>query len=65
MVINCCAKLRQLPEMADVPAVALTGYGRSNDIERALDEGFSEHLTKPLDLDALASDCAPPHRRSG
>jgi two-component system CheB/CheR fusion protein len=46
-------KLRELPEMADVPAVALTGYGRTNDIERALDEGFSEHLTKPLDLDHL------------
>jgi PAS domain S-box-containing protein len=46
-------KLRELPEMADVPAVALTGYGRSSDIDRALDEGFAEHLTKPLDLDQL------------
>jgi PAS domain S-box-containing protein len=46
-------KLRELPDMADVPAVALTGYGRSNDIERALEEGFAEHLTKPLDLDEL------------
>lgn len=46
-------ELRQIPAMASVPAVALTGYGRSNDIERALDEGFSEHLTKPLDLDEL------------
>jgi two-component system CheB/CheR fusion protein len=46
-------KLRTIPEMADIPAVALTGYGRSNDIERALDEGFAEHLTKPLDLDEL------------
>jgi two-component system CheB/CheR fusion protein len=39
--------------MADVPVVALTGYGRSNDIDRARDEGFAEHLTKPLDLDRL------------
>jgi PAS domain S-box-containing protein len=45
--------LRQLPEMANVPAVALTGYGRSSDIDRARQEGFSEHLTKPLDLDQL------------
>ncbi|MEK6283607.1 MAG: PAS domain S-box protein [Acidobacteriota bacterium] len=47
------ASLRELPEMGEVPAVALTGYGRANDIERALEEGFAEHLTKPLDLDKL------------
>jgi PAS domain S-box-containing protein len=45
--------LRELPDMADVPVVALTGYGRTNDIDRARDEGFAEHLTKPLDLDKL------------
>ena len=46
-------KLRAIPGMADIPAVALTGYGRSNDVDRALDEGFAQHLTKPLDLDEL------------
>jgi PAS domain S-box-containing protein len=46
-------ELRQLPEMADVPAVALTGYGRNADVKRTRDEGFAEHLTKPLDLDRL------------
>jgi PAS domain S-box-containing protein len=46
-------KLRELPSMANVPAVALTGYGRGGDVERALEEGFAEHLTKPLDLDQL------------
>lgn len=46
-------KLRTIPGMAEIPAVALTGYGRSNDVERALEEGFAEHLTKPLDLDEL------------
>jgi two-component system CheB/CheR fusion protein len=45
--------LREIPEMADVPVVALTGYGRNADIDRARDEGFAEHLTKPLDLDKL------------
>ena len=45
--------LRTIPGMANIPAVALTGYGRSNDVERAIDEGFAEHLTKPLDLDEL------------
>ena len=46
-------KLRELPSMTNVPAVALTGYGRGADVDRALDEGFAEHLTKPLDLDQL------------
>ena len=46
-------ELRKLPEMADVPAVALTGYGRDTDVKRTRDEGFAEHLTKPLDLDRL------------
>lgn len=46
-------RLRELPEMASVPAVALTGYGRTADIDRAREEGFAEHLTKPLDLDHL------------
>jgi len=46
-------KLRELPSMVNVPAVALTGYGRGADVERALEEGFAEHLTKPLDLDQL------------
>ncbi|HKP46701.1 MAG TPA: PAS domain S-box protein [Pyrinomonadaceae bacterium] len=45
--------LRELPSMAKVPAVALTGYGREADIARAREEGFAEHLTKPLDLDQL------------
>lgn len=45
--------LRELPDMANVPAVALTGYGRNIDVDRAKQEGFSEHLTKPLDIDKL------------
>jgi two-component system CheB/CheR fusion protein len=47
------SELRKLPQMADVPAVALTGYGRTVDIERAHAEGFAEHLTKPIDIDRL------------
>jgi len=46
-------ELRELPNMRSVPAIALTGYGRPADIERAHMEGFSEHLVKPLDIDQL------------
>ncbi|HET8782314.1 MAG TPA: PAS domain S-box protein [Pyrinomonadaceae bacterium] len=46
-------ELRQLPQMANVPALALTGFGRGSDIDRAHRVGFSKHFTKPLDIDKL------------
>jgi PAS domain S-box-containing protein len=36
-----------------VPALALTGYGRPSDVDRAQAAGFAEHLTKPLDIERL------------
>lgn len=47
-------KFRQLPGKKTVPILALTGFGRAEDIERAKTEGFFSHLTKPIDIDALA-----------
>ena len=35
--------------------VALTGYGRDEDKERARDAGFDHHMTKPIDVAALSS----------
>ena len=46
-------ELRKLPNMQTVPAVALTGHGRTSDIERAHEEGFAQHLVKPVDIDQL------------
>jgi two-component system CheB/CheR fusion protein len=46
-------KLRALPPMNKVPALALTGYGRTTDVDRARREGFAEHFTKPLDINKL------------
>lgn len=48
-------ELRRLPQMAHVPALALTGFGRVSDVDRAHREGFSKHFTKPLDIDKLLS----------
>lgn len=47
-------RLRKIDGRQDVPVVAITGFGRSDDIERARTAGFYSHLTKPLDLRALA-----------
>ena len=48
-------KLRKLPGKEKVPAVALTGFGRPEDVQRASREGFFAHLTKPFDIETLAS----------
>jgi two-component system CheB/CheR fusion protein len=47
-------KFRELPGKERVPAVALTGFGRPEDVQRAIDEGFRAHLTKPFDIETLA-----------
>ena len=46
-------KLRSMPLLKKVPALALTGFGSKCDISRAHDEGFAQHFTKPLDIDKL------------
>jgi len=47
-------RLRQIPGKEDLPAVALTGFGRPEDVQRARDNGFYAHLTKPFDIQRLA-----------
>ena len=46
-------RLRELPGGADLPVLALTGFGRVEDVERAEAEGFFSHVTKPIDLGKL------------
>lgn len=48
------SKLHALPGYHDLPAIALTGFGRPEDVRRAHAEGFYAHLTKPFDIEALA-----------
>ena len=48
-------RLRSLPNKQNVRVVALTGFGRHEDIEQARSEGFVAHLTKPLDVEILLS----------
>jgi len=47
-------RFRELPGKETVPAVALTGFGRPEDVQLAMDEGFHAHLTKPFDIETLA-----------
>ena len=47
-------RLREIDGREDVPVIAITGFGRNDDIARVRAAGFYSHLTKPLNLQALA-----------
>jgi two-component system CheB/CheR fusion protein len=46
-------QLRLIPARQEVPVIALTGFGRREDMKRAEAAGFFSHLTKPLDTENL------------
>lgn len=51
-------QIRALPHGRSVRLLALTGWGQEEDKRRALEAGFDEHLTKPVEpalLEALLS----------
>lgn len=41
--------LRALPDYQSVPIIAVTGFDRYDDRNRALSAGFNAHLKKPID----------------
>ena len=42
-------RLRALsPELQQVPAIALTGHARPEDVARVIEAGFTIHLGKPI-----------------
>jgi CheY-like chemotaxis protein len=49
-----CRRIRQKPSKKHIVIVAITGWGQSQDKQRALDAGFDVHLTKPVDPVALS-----------
>ncbi len=46
-------RLRQMPELAGTPLVAVTGYGQEEDVRHTREAGFDAHLVKPVDMGAL------------
>lgn len=45
--------LKKLRAIRKVPALALSGFGMDEDIDRSREAGFSDHLTKPVSIDRL------------
>lgn len=42
-------QVRGLPQGAELPAIALTAYAREEDRLQAINSGFNDYLTKPVD----------------
>jgi CheY-like chemotaxis protein len=45
--------MAELRASKSMRGIALSGFGMENDISRARDAGFSEHLTKPINIERL------------
>jgi signal transduction histidine kinase len=48
-------KVRELPRMGDVPAIAISGYASEEDRERAYASGYIALIAKPINIDNLFS----------
>ena len=48
-------RMRDLPPLANVSLIALTGWGQEEDRRRSQIAGFNYHLIKPLNLNSLES----------
>jgi CheY-like chemotaxis protein len=50
---DLAARLRRLPGMGQALLVALTGYGREEDVQLCYQAGIDLHLLKPCDPEEL------------
>ncbi len=47
--------MAQVPELADLPVIFISGYGRDETISRALDAGADDYIVKPFSPTELAA----------
>ena len=51
-------EIRQIPGLADIVIVGVTGYGQATDYERSRRAGFDAHLVKPVEVETLLNALA-------
>jgi len=55
-------RIRALGHPAEVKLIALTGYGQVDDLRRAQEAGFDDHMVKPVDFETLSRTLASGRR---
>ena len=53
--IETFKQLKKFEETKEIPVVAISANAREEDIQRAMDEGFQDYLTKPIKIELLLS----------
>jgi CheY-like chemotaxis protein len=51
-------EIRKRAPHGRIRLIAVTGYGREEDIKRAFDAGFDHHIVKPADPESLLASIA-------
>jgi len=55
--------INHMRKSSDMPAIALSGFGMDNDIQRSISAGFAEHIIKPVDFTRLRDAVARVSRK--
>jgi CheY-like chemotaxis protein len=50
------SKIRNTPELQDIPLLALSAHAMAGDKERAISAGFDGYMTKPVNIPTLLDD---------
>jgi two-component system, cell cycle response regulator DivK len=54
--LTATRKIREMPELYDVPIVALTANAMQGDKEKTLEAGCDGYIRKPIDVDKIADE---------
>ena len=56
--LEATKRIKALPQLAHIPILAMTASVRPEDMHLALDEGCSDFIRKPIDIDELPKQVA-------
>jgi signal transduction histidine kinase/CheY-like chemotaxis protein len=51
--LTAAKEIRKMEKFADLPIIAVSAHSKPSDIEKSLEYGMNDHITKPIDPDVL------------